>query len=1394
MADGYYFSVDPDNNGDHSDGAAVLSNSWGFADGTLQPAEVVNAINYAATLGRNGKGCLILFAAANNDHTVNGVQAMGQLPTVLTVGGTNSNAYHTEFSDVGPEVGIATPTNDRGDDGVRLGWLDITTTDNTGSSGYNGLPDLDYTNGFGGTSSATPLAAGVLALIISQDETMTAAQARAILQHTAVRLDEPYGRFDGITSHSHRYGYGRADAGAAVAAAHAGLRWPDRIRQINITGSGNDITLTWDTPPNNYAGSLLVRALRPFAWKPTDGQTYSLGQEVAPGVFVVANGPSSIYIDVGASSGGFFYAAFPRSSLDLYGFGAKAHLIRNGVTLFYDNSESPDPGWTHGGAGDEWARGTPTSVNSPFGQSVSGSGPLAGLRGVRAINGNKCWGTDLLSTYNPDADAYLQTPLFNLTGVTVPVFLEYYDWCLLETYFDRCTVEVVDADDQLVGYLDPDTGGDYDWTQRVYDLTPFASQPIKIRFHIVADGILQRDGWFLDEVRVTVAANIALPPTAQDVYVETPENTPINITLSGSDPNPGTTLAYVITTLPAQGALCDPNGGPITSAPYTLVSNGRVVRYAPNPDYQGPDAFTYETFDGGLGSNSATVAISVGTPLLAREFLLNADPGWIVEGGWDFGVPSGAGGDPTGGFTGVNVYGYNLAGAYPNGLPAEHLTTLPFNCTGLSRVTLKFARWLGVEAGNYDNASIEATRDGVNWMTVWRNDNTDLQETAWSQQSYNIGTVADDQPFVQVRWTMGPTDGSTTFSGWNLDDIRVYAIGTPDPNQPPLAYAVATSTAKSTPTQVTLQGFDENLDPLLYTVLSLPEHGTLTDPGAGIITVVPHTLVGGNVAQYSPAPAFAGSDSFTYQVSDAVLDSNMAPVTVEVLESASFPLVEDFESGPPLAPYWYAVSTKTGRILVTNQYSPQGAYHVTLDSSYEGTYSLNELTLVVDLLGATNVLLQYDWKDFGDEVNALPDSWVGSLAGDGVAISADGATWHRVADLFDPALRSGVSTTERGVGRDVTYQTVTLDLDQAAAAAGVAYTKTFRIRFQQYDNNPIDGDGIALDNIGVLQGTGDPVITTPRLPRGEIDQPYGPVTLTATGGDLPLVWSTPAVYHEDALGTSYFATSGVGQNWTGNDVVYDYTLPFAFPFYGTSYTAVKIGTDGWINFGSYVGSTWNNSTVLLSYNKRIAPLWDDLRIDPGHDIHVDTAETGQVTFRWDAVTDSGSAPCAFSATLFDTGQIRFDYGPGNTPITATVGISAGDGATYLLSTYNGLPNLGDADSVLIDLPRLPPGISMSTAGVISGTPTAAGLYAPLFRVVDQSARGDEKVIPLRVSSGLYGDYDFDTDVDLFDFQRFQECLEQTEPSPTCLDAFDDDGDSGVNLRDFAAFQRAFTGG
>lgn len=160
------------------------------------------------------------------------------------------------------------------------------------------------------------------------------------------------------------------------------------------------------------------------------------------------------------------------------------------------------------------------------------------------------------------------------------------------------------------------------------------------------------------------------------------------------------------------------------------------------------------------------------------NFPLDTDPGWTCGTGWEFGQPQGKGsnaGDPTSGFTGNNVYGYNLSGDYQNNMTVpSYLTTNAIDCTGATNVTLKFRRWLGVEDRAKDCADIEVSTGGQ-WRNVWSNPADDLMDYNWELVSYDISHFADGQPAVYIRWGMGPTNATLSFPGWNIDDVEIWA-------------------------------------------------------------------------------------------------------------------------------------------------------------------------------------------------------------------------------------------------------------------------------------------------------------------------------------------------------------------------------------------------------------------------------------------------------------------------------------------------------------------------------------------------------------------------------------------------------------------------------------------
>jgi C1A family cysteine protease len=180
-----------------------------------------------------------------------------------------------------------------------------------------------------------------------------------------------------------------------------------------------------------------------------------------------------------------------------------------------------------------------------------------------------------------------------------------------------------------------------------------------------------------------------------------------------------------------------------------------------------------------FGDTSREVLLMVGEPVVKYEWMLDSDPGWTTEGEWAFGQPTGGGGehggpDPTSGHTGNNVYGYNLNGDYTNNLPETHLTSLPVDCSELFDVHLKFWRWLGVEQPTYDHAYVRVSSDGTDWTTVWENA-TEIADISWVEMNLDISDVADDQPTVYLRWTMGQTTWGYNYCGWNIDDIQISA-------------------------------------------------------------------------------------------------------------------------------------------------------------------------------------------------------------------------------------------------------------------------------------------------------------------------------------------------------------------------------------------------------------------------------------------------------------------------------------------------------------------------------------------------------------------------------------------------------------------------------------------
>ncbi len=263
-------------------GAAVVCCSWG-AGAVRFPLSLRQraAITRAASEGRGGRGCVIVFAAGNFNRPLNStVQEQGWPnniltgvttwlngyavhPDIITVGACTSQNKKAAYSNWGDELFICAPSNNAPPAiwleqtgyievppkyNRRLPGAPVITTDRPGSAGYSAD---NYTNAFGGTSSACPIVAGVVGLMLSVNPNLTVADVKRILQQTADKIidrdEDPqfkvnFGTYE-ANGHSRWFGYGKVNAAKAVQAAQAAIQGPGKPQQQVRLKSDRAVTI-----------------------------------------------------------------------------------------------------------------------------------------------------------------------------------------------------------------------------------------------------------------------------------------------------------------------------------------------------------------------------------------------------------------------------------------------------------------------------------------------------------------------------------------------------------------------------------------------------------------------------------------------------------------------------------------------------------------------------------------------------------------------------------------------------------------------------------------------------------------------------------------------------------------------------------------------------------------------------------------------------------------------------------------------------------------------------------------------------------------------------------------------------------------------------------------------
>ncbi len=196
----------------------------------------------------------------------------------------------------------------------------------------------------------------------------------------------------------------------------------------------------------------------------------------------------------------------------------------------------------------------------------------------------------------------------------------------------------------------------------------------------------------------------------------------------------------------------------------------------------GRQAWLPEAFE--PGDLNHAFLIGAFTSIYANGFEGATDEGWThalvsTEDDWQRGAPQGKQHDPLGAAAGAKVWGTDVGPTGYNGKYSSDvhsvLTAPLIDCAGRSGVRLRFQRWLTVEDGAHDQATIE-----INGAVVWQNPvGEHFVDTAWTEMDLDVSAWADNRA-VQVAFRLQSDEG-LEFSGWNVDEFELYVLSTSGP-------------------------------------------------------------------------------------------------------------------------------------------------------------------------------------------------------------------------------------------------------------------------------------------------------------------------------------------------------------------------------------------------------------------------------------------------------------------------------------------------------------------------------------------------------------------------------------------------------------------------------------
>jgi len=407
----------------------------------------------------------------------------------------------------------------------------------------------------------------------------------------------------------------------------------------------------------------------------------------------------------------------------------------------------------------------------------------------------------------------------------------------------------------------------------------------------------------------TVYITTVGPPAAIGNTITTTLNTPVNVTLIGTDPVAFPLAAYYLMSMPAHGTLTYADTG-APAAQGKLSGLPPALVYTPAPGFRGVDTFTFAVSNGFFQSKNATVSFTVfGVPNAIGNTVvttLTSPVNFTLVGTDPLGLPITGYSIVTGPRHGVLTYtgtGLPASGA----LSSPALTYTPvagFHDVDTFTFTVTNTAGLTSKAATVSFTVIGQPNGG--FMTITTNQNTPVTYTL-------TGTDPLGLPLTGYTLTALPAHGTLTYAATGqpvalglMAGLPPVLIYTPHPgfhdqdsfaftvtngyltSTPAIvsitvfgrsnAYPKSVTTLNGSPAQITLTGTDPLGLTVTFSLASLPANGQLVDAVTGLpVGIGP--LASPNLT-YIPNPGYVGTDAFTYTVSNGHMVSNPATVNI----------------------------------------------------------------------------------------------------------------------------------------------------------------------------------------------------------------------------------------------------------------------------------------------------------------------------------------------------------------------------------------------------------------------------------------------------------------------------------------------------------------------------------